>query len=196
MPQELLGLIVIEKEQGVEEADSTGLKLFERLIIAFWKKKQLQVAKRWKRTLPFADYFVDRWIKAETLGFGVGTSVYDSAIIYGDVRVGENTWIGPFTILDGEGGLKIGDNCSISAGVQIYSHDSVKWAVSGGNNELEKALTSIGNKCYIGPNVIIAKGVSIGDECIIGANSLVLNNIPSGCKAFGTPCKVVGKSIS
>ena len=28
-------------------------------------------------------------------------------------------------------GSKIGDNCSISAGVHIYSHDSVDHAVSG-----------------------------------------------------------------
>jgi acetyltransferase-like isoleucine patch superfamily enzyme len=138
------------------------------------------------------DYMFDRWQKAADLGFGKGTSVYDNSLILGDVRVGENTWIGPFTVLDGSGGLEIGDHCSISAGVQIYTHDSVRWATSGGVSELERAPVKIGSRCYVGPNVVIAKGVTIGDGCVIGANSLVLNDIPGGMKAFGTPCRTTG----
>src|SRR6185295_2341241 len=87
---------------------------------------------RWNRTLPLGDYIVDRWEKAKSLGFSDGVSIYDTAHVYGDVQVGERTWIGPFVILDGTGGLQIGSNCSISAGVQIYTHDSVRWAISGG----------------------------------------------------------------
>jgi acetyltransferase-like isoleucine patch superfamily enzyme len=65
----------------------------------------------------------------------------------------------------------------------------VKQAVSGGKAKIERAPTRIGNNCYIGPNVIVAMGVSIGDGCVIGANSVVLNNVPSGVKAFGNPCR-------
>ncbi len=150
----------------------------------------MAVAGQFHRHLPFGDYIVDRWEKARALGFGEGTSVYDSAHIFGDVSVGQNCWIGPFTILDGSGGLSIGDNCSISAGVQIYSHDTVQWAVSGGEAPYEHAPTEIGSRCYIGPNTVIAKGVRIGDGSIIGANSLVLADIPAGSTAYGTPCKV------
>ena len=150
------------------------------------------VQQRWKRSLPFADYIVDRWEKACSLGFGEGSSIYDSALVLGDVKVGTNTWIGPFTVLDGSGGLSIGSNCSISAGVQIYSHDSVQWAVSGGAAPYEYAPTFIGDRCYVGPNVVIAKGVRIGTGCIIGANSLVLGDIPENSTAVGTPCRVRG----
>lgn len=128
------------------------------------------------------------------MGFGEGTSVYDSCVVFGNVKVGCNTWVGPFTILDGSGGLEIGSNCSISAGVQIYTHDSVNWAISGGKKEYDYAPVKIGDRCYIGPNTIIAKSVTIGDGCIIGANSLVMNDIPAGSKAFGTPCRVVRQS--
>ena len=62
-------------------------------------------------------------------------------------------------MLDGSGGLEIGSNCSISCGVQIYSHDTVAWALSGGKEEYEYEKTSIGDSCYIGPNTIIQKGV-------------------------------------
>jgi acetyltransferase-like isoleucine patch superfamily enzyme len=149
---------------------------------------------RWHRSLPFAEYLVDRWERARRLGFGRGTSIFDSAVVLGTVVVGEDTWIGPYTILDGTGGLEIGSNCSVSAGVQIYSHDSVKWALSGGAHAYEHAPTRIGSCCYLGPSTIVAKGVTIGDRCVVGANSLVLTDLPEGSKAYGTPCRVVGKA--
>lgn len=150
------------------------------------------VRDRWNRSLPFADYIVDRWQKARALGFGEGSSIYDSSLVFGDVNVGVNTWIGPFTVLDGSGGLTIGDYCSISAGVQIYTHDTVKWATSGGSHEPERAPVHIGNRCYIGPNVVVCKGVAIGDGCIVGANSFVNQDIPSDKKVWGVPAQIVG----
>ena len=180
--------------EDYEESKFLSLNKLSNMLKHLWYKKQLEISKKWKRTLPLGDYFVDRWEKAQVLGFGDGTSVYDNVVIIGDVTVGKNTWIGPNTVLDGSGKLTIGNNCSISAGVQIYTHDSVDWAISGGEIDIKKAPTSIGNQCYIGPNAIIAKGVTIGDKCVIGANSLVLTDIVSDSKAVGTPCKVVGLS--
>ena len=63
---------------------------------------------RWQRAVPFADELFDRWERARYLGFGEGTSIYDASVVLGDVTVGEKTWIGPFTVLDGSGGLRIG----------------------------------------------------------------------------------------
>lgn len=162
---------------------------------ALWLRRRREVDAKFKRTLPLADYVVDRWDKARELGFGEGSSIYDSVLLIGDVRVGANTWIGPFVVLDGSGGLTIGSHCSISAGVQIYSHDTVDWAVSGGRAKATHAATSIGDNCYIGPNTVIVKGVRIESGCVVGANSLVLSDLPAGSKAFGTPCRVVGKAI-
>ncbi|MCP0914347.1 MULTISPECIES: acyltransferase [Legionella] len=142
------------------------------------------------RVVSMGDYFIDRWEKAKLLGFGEGTSIYDSAIVLGKPMVGNNTWIGPAVILDASGGLKIGSNCSISAGVQIYSHDSIRWALSGGKERYSYAETSIGDNCYIGPNAIIQKGIKIGDGVLIGANTLVNKDIPSHSKAFGTPVTI------
>jgi acetyltransferase-like isoleucine patch superfamily enzyme len=107
------------------------------------------------------------------------------------VKVGENTWIGPFTILDGTGGLEIGSYCSISAGVQIYTHDTMNWAVTGGEAPYEHAPVRIGDHCYIGPNTVISKGVKIGDRSIVGANSLVLSDIPARSKAVGCPARLI-----
>ena len=158
-----------------------------------WKKRHREIDNAYCRSLPLGDYIIDRWEKAKLLGFGEGTSVYDSVLVFGNVEVGQKTWVGPFVILDGSGGLVIGSHCSISAGVQIYSHDSVQWALSGGSSDYDYMKTTIGNNCYIGPNTTITKGVTIGDGCVIGAHSLVLHDIPADSKAIGTPCRVIGK---
>jgi acetyltransferase-like isoleucine patch superfamily enzyme len=160
---------------------------------SLWRLRQQQVAQAYHRTLPLADYVVDRWEKARLLGFGEGSSIYDSALVFGDVTVGIYTWIGPFTILDGSGGLVIGDHCEISAGVQIYSHDTVQRAISGGVLPAQRNPTRIGSRCYLGPNVIVSRGVTIGDGCIVGANSFVNRDIPPGTKAWGTPARPVSR---
>lgn len=167
---------------------------FHDQIASFQRMRDEDTASKWNRHLPFGDYVLDRWERAQLMGFGEGTSIYDSALVLGDVKVGRNVWIGPFTVLDGSGGLEIGDFCSISAGVQIYSHDSVQWAVSGGKAPYEYNRVRIGSRCYIGPTTIVAKGVTIGDGCIVGAHSLVLSDIPENSKAFGIPCRIIGCS--
>jgi len=155
-------------------------------------KLRHEVREEWNRDLPFLELLFDRWERASSQGFGEGSSIYHLSYVFGDVSVGKNTWIGPYTLLDGSGGLEIGDYCSISAGVQIYTHDTVKWAISGGKAAYEYAPVNIGNCCYIGSQSVIAKGVTIGDHCVIGASSFVNRDIPSYTIAFGTPCQPVG----
>lgn len=157
----------------------------------FISRKRNLVKQQFNRVLPLNELLTDRWEKAKYLGFGEGTSVYDSSTIFGEVKVGKNNWIGPFTILDGSGGLEIGDNCSISAGVQIYSHDSVEWAISGGKASYGYEKTSIGNNCYIGPNSIISKGSIIGNNVVVGANSFVNRTLEAGKKYAGNPVKEI-----
>ncbi|WP_417291667.1 acyltransferase [Corallibacter sp.] len=164
--------------------------LFNKLKKIFYFKRS-EIKTNYNRVLPLNELLTDRWEKAKFLGFGEGSSVYDSAIILGDVKVGKNTWIGANTVLDGSGGLEIGDNCSISIGVQIYSHDSVAWATSGGKEPYIYQKTIIEDNCYIGPNTIIAKGVKIGEKSIVGANSFVNKSIPEGSKYAGNPAKKI-----
>lgn len=147
----------------------------------------------WNRDLPLYELLFDRWERAAMNGFGEGTSIYHSSYVYGNVAVGANTWIGPHTLLDGSGGLRIGSNCSISAGVQIYTHDTVKWAVSGGVEEYDYAPVTIGDSCYVGPQTVVAKGVTVGEQSVVGACSFVNRALPPRSVAVGIPCRVVGR---
>ncbi len=148
---------------------------------------------RWQRDLPFEELLFDRWERATTLGFGEKANIYHNSYVYGDVKVGDHTWIGPYTLLDGTGGLTIGRYCNISAGVQIYTHDTVKWVLSGGKREYEYAPVTIDDCCHIGSQSVISKGITIGAHSVIGACSFVNRDIPPNTVAFGVPCRPFGR---
>ena len=147
---------------------------------------------RWQRDLPFDELVFDRWERARSLGFGSESSVYHNAYIYGDVEIGASTWVGPFVVLDGVGGLTIGAYCSISAGVHVYTHDTVRWALSGGAEPRETAPVTVGDCTYVGSQTVITKGLSIGHHCVIGANSVVTGDVEPHSVVAGVPARRIG----
>lgn len=150
---------------------------------------------QFSRSLPFGDTLFDRWERAKKLGFGKDTSIYDSSLVFGNVKIGSSCWIGPYTIIDGTGNLEIGNYCTISVGVQIYSHDSIKQTISSGKTPIERQSVKIGNNVYVGPNSIITKGVQIGSNCVIGANSFVNKDVLDNSIVIGQPAELKGKVI-
>ncbi|MBM3503516.1 MAG: acyltransferase [Alphaproteobacteria bacterium] len=165
-----------------------------RLLHEVRLEREADLKARFDRSLSFADSLFDRWERAKRLGFGEGSSIYDSALVYGEVTVGPNTWVGPYTLLDGTGGgLMIGSWCSISTGVHIYTHDTVLKALSGGKIAKREASVRIGDCVYIGGQCIITAGVTIGERCVVAANSLVTKSVPPGTIVGGTPAKPFGR---
>lgn len=150
---------------------------------------------KYKRVNPFVENLIDWHKKSEKYAGDKSITIYDSATLIGEVEVGSHSWIGPFCMLDGSGGLRIGEFCSISSGVMIYSHDTVKWSLSGGRAEYEYASTSVGDNCFIGTQTIVVKGVHIGASCLVGANSLVNRDLPDRSIAAGVPAKIIGEVV-
>jgi acetyltransferase-like isoleucine patch superfamily enzyme len=162
-----------------------------RIVREFLNALSLRKKAQYNRRVSIGDLLTERSDNAAMYGFGKGTTMYDNVLVLGEVTVGRHTWIGPGCILDGSGGgLEVGDFCSISAGVQIYTHHTVRRSVSLGVEPVDYAPTKIGNGVYIGPNAVIQMGLTIGDKVIIGANSFVNRDIPTGSKAFGTPARI------
>jgi acetyltransferase-like isoleucine patch superfamily enzyme len=173
------------------EAD---LEELEQRLRELQCKLQQRKIDEWHRRVSFGDLVSERCDNAHQYGFGEGTTCYDNVLVLGDVRVGEYCWIGPNVILDGRGGLMVGDWVTISAGVQIYTHDTIERATSMGNAPIALASTKIGHGVYLGPNTVVQMGVIIGNKAVIGAMSFVNRDIPSGAKAWGIPARIIANA--
>src|SRR5688500_15207541 len=178
-----------------EQLTNDSQKSFYESILELHETLDNSFLRNHNRSLPLNEVLIDRWERAKKLGFGENTSIYDSSVVIGEVKVGMNVWIGPFTIIDGSGNISIGDYCTISAGVHIYTHDNVKQTLTSGKMQIERTPVVIGNNVYIGPNVIITKGVSIGNNCVIGAGAFVNRDVPDHSIVMGQPGKIVGKIV-
>ncbi len=118
----------------------------------------------------------------------------EHAWIAGDPQIGEGTWVGAFTVIDGSGGLTIGKGCDISSGAQIYTHSSARRCVSGrGHESVDRAPVRIGDRVFIGANAVIQMGVVIGDEVVVAAGSVVTSDVPSRAIVAGVPARIIGE---
>ncbi|MCC6353835.1 MAG: acyltransferase [Verrucomicrobiae bacterium] len=116
------------------------------------------------------------------------------AWIAGCPEIGEGTWIGAFTLIDGLGGLKIGKGCDISCGAQILSHSTERRCVTARRYpRIDYRPTEIGDHVFVGANAVIQKGCKIGAHCVIGAGAVVLEGteIPAYSLVVGVPARVV-----
>ena len=166
---------------------------FRKSLKALHENTDEVLRQKFGRSLSFQDGMFDRWERAKRLGFGKDASIYNSSLVYGDVAVGEGAWIGPYTLLDGsQGGIVIGHHCSISAGVQIYTHDTVLWSLSGGTAAKRVGAIAIGDCTYLGSQAIVACGVTIGSQCVAAAGSFVSRDVPDRTIVGGTPAKLIG----
>jgi acetyltransferase-like isoleucine patch superfamily enzyme len=111
---------------------------------------------------------------------------------HGRIDVGNNTFIGPFVSVFGEGGVVIGNEVMIGPGVRILSSKRVSFnrdTLLTQQPEQPKP-SKIGNDVLIGANVVI-NGVEIGDGAIIGAGSIVVKDVPPYAIVAGNPAKVI-----
>jgi acetyltransferase-like isoleucine patch superfamily enzyme len=120
----------------------------------------------------------------------------EHAWIVGDPDIGDGTWIGPFTHLDGSGGLRIGTGCDISTGAQIYTHSTVRRCVSGRlYNRVDRAATILGDNVFVGAAAVILMGVTIGDGVIVGAGAVVTGDVAPYTVVAGVPARPIAKVV-
>ncbi|HEY9724188.1 MAG TPA: acyltransferase [Oscillatoriaceae cyanobacterium] len=116
------------------------------------------------------------------------------AWIVGEPAIGEGTWIGAFTLIDGQGGLTIGRGCDISSGAQILTHSSARRCVSERvYDKVDRAPTVIEDYVFVGTNAVVLMGAHVGHHSVIGAGAVVREHdrIPPYSLVVGVPARVV-----
>jgi acetyltransferase-like isoleucine patch superfamily enzyme len=108
----------------------------------------------------------------------------------GKIIIGDDSHINRGCILDGRGGLTIGDSVSISHNVAIMSASHI---VNDKGFTSKIAPVVIGNYVWIGVNATVLVGVTIGDGAVVAAGSVVTKDVTPYTIVAGIPAKPVGK---
>ena len=118
----------------------------------------------------------------------------EQAWFIGEPEIGDGTWIGAFTVIDGSGGLTIGRGCDISCGVHVYTHSTVRRCVSGrAHPEVDREPVTIGDRVFIGANAVVMMGVTIGDGAVVAAGAVVTRDVAPGTVVAGVPARTTGR---
>ena len=116
-----------------------------------------------------------------------------SKILFANLTIGDDCYIGRDCIIDLMGIIQIGNNVTISHRAILNTHTNAgKSPVSEKRLKNSVGIISINDGAYLGLNVTVLESVSIGKNCIVGANSLVNNDLPDNVIAHGVPCVVKG----
>lgn len=118
------------------------------------------------------------------------------------IKIADNVFIGHYTILDGTGGLEIGEGSQLAAWNGIYTHSSHIAIRIYGNHYHEVpehnkkgysiAKVKIGKYVFIGAGAKILPGVSIGDGALVSAGAIVNRNVGPFEFVAGNPAQVIG----
>lgn len=105
------------------------------------------------------------------------------------ISIGRNTIINRQCCLDGRGGLRIGDNVSISPGVWLLTkgHDM--------NDPLfpeTPARIEIGDYAWLGSRALLLPGVIIGEGAVVAAGAIVTKDVAPYTVVAGSPARPIG----
>lgn len=112
------------------------------------------------------------------------------------VKIGDASYINPFTKCCIMHGLTIGKNCSISWDCEFLDEDFHQLSYPGqkdkGDNKIE-----IGNHVWIASGVKILKGARIPSNCVIAANTVVTGKFEEeNVLIGGNPARIIKRDIA
>ena len=129
------------------------------------------------------------------INLGKFSNITDSVTITAPEKIsfGERVSIHQYSIIDGIGGIEVGDNVAIGSHCCLITSSHIftdkNKNIKDQGLDLKKIVIS--ENVWIGSKVVILGNVKIGKNSIIGAGSIVNKNIPDNVVAAGVPCKVI-----
>ena len=113
----------------------------------------------------------------------------------GFVTMGDRSWLGPFCLVYGNGGVTIGNDVLVAghSTINTVSHGHERCDIPVNDQPLLLDPVVLEDDVWLGLNVTVLQGVTIGRGSIVGAGAVVTKSIPPWSIAVGVPAKVVGR---
>ncbi len=128
------------------------------------------------------------------IALGKGVNINDAVVINanrGFVTLGERSWLGPFCLVYGNGGVTIGRNVLVAGHTTIntVSHAAERCDIPINDQPVLTGPVVIEDDVWIGLNAVILQGVTLGHGCIVGAGAVVTRSIAPWSIAVGVPAR-------
>jgi len=136
--------------------------------------------------------------------FGKNVYIDDSAIVIGDVTMGDDVSVWPTTVIRGDvESICIGEGTNVQDGSVLHVSHAGDYSPEGHPLNIGKGVTighravvhacTIGNYCLVGIGAIIMDDAVIEDYVMLGAGALVPpgKRLPRGYLYVGSPAKQV-----
>jgi acetyltransferase-like isoleucine patch superfamily enzyme len=109
------------------------------------------------------------------------------------IWIGDDCFIGEFTIVRGQGGVQIGQSVLIAPGARILAvnhlfGDVTQPVMAQG---IEAKGITIDDGAWIGGGAVVLDGVRVGRGAVVGAGAVVTKDVPPFSVAVGSPARVV-----
>jgi acetyltransferase-like isoleucine patch superfamily enzyme len=108
----------------------------------------------------------------------------------GGLVIGEHSRVNRDCTLDVRGGVRIGDNVSISPEVMILT---AAHGVEDPEFRVETRPVVLEDHVYVGSRAIVMPGVTLGRGSVVAAGAIVTRDVPPLAIAAGIPARVVGQ---
>ena len=129
---------------------------------------------------------------------GPNSIIRENAILQsygGTIKIGKHCAVNAFCVIQGNGGINIGDHTLIGPHVQMFSANHAFSDLTRRiQNQGETSLgISIGSDVWIGGGAIILDGVSIDDGAIVSAGAVVTSDVASNAIVAGIPARMISE---
>jgi len=109
------------------------------------------------------------------------------------IKIGENSLIGEYSVIRGQGGVSIGNRVYTSPMTQLIA---VNHVFDDPNRPFtEQGITAQGivieDDVWLGSNVVVTDGVRIGKGSVVAAGAVVTQDVPPHTVVAGVPARIV-----